>query len=124
MVEPMAKKKHGLDRKALDRIALCGAAVEMDGRLILTIRPKADCSTADFDQMEFDRTVCAAGLKRFIRPCMPSDQPDPTQQISGPPMAGNMGFEAGWVLVEEQSPGIRFRRGVDLFHPDGTIRLP
>jgi hypothetical protein len=65
------------------------------------------------DHMDFDREVCKAGLKRFIRKRMESDGPEDSALID--PGIALFGVDLGeWVLVLEASEGLRFRSGIDI----------
>jgi hypothetical protein len=56
------------------------------------------------DYADLDRAVCAAGVKRFLRPAAPGEWP-----------AG--GKSPAWVLVEELAPGLRIRTGREVCWP-------
>jgi hypothetical protein len=66
----------------------------VEGALVtLAIQPTVNVAHHD----EFDRALCAAGLKRFVRPQHLTDD--------------DLGVGVGAVLVEEIQPGVRARMG-------------
>lgn len=108
-----------MKRTRLDHISrlLFIADVQQYG-LVPAIEPLADWQSAAFDHMDFDRQVCASGLKMFVRPTTISDQPDSerirsglTKQVEGLP---NSAYKEKWIIVIELAPGVRNRLGVDL----------
>lgn len=56
------------------------------------------------DQMDFDRRICGAGLKAFVRPRTAEDWPESLPDAPGPRYAH--------VVVRELSPGIRVKSPV------------
>jgi hypothetical protein len=64
------------------------------------------------DHMEFDRQVCAFGLKSFLRPVMPSDFPK-EWPANWPPRSS--AEKCNHVLVTEASPGVRTRQWLTLY---------
>src|SRR4051812_19498776 len=98
------RRGKGLDAYALTRIATPGGTSSGAYGRVPIVVPRGDVA----DHMQFDRAVCAAGLKKFLRPVTPSDQPDPARALRGgetpPPQ-----FLGSHVLVEELSPGLRTR---------------
>jgi hypothetical protein len=96
-----------------------GIAQLAPGDLVLAVEPREPRG----DHMEFDSAICMAGVKRYLRPIMRSDQPgapgytpvdmktfkpDPSIPVPDARLAGN------FVLVVEQIPGVRWRMGVQL----------
>jgi hypothetical protein len=67
--------------------------------------------------MAFDRSVCALGVKDFIRPTTPADQPDPAQQVSGLPLPPDCRHLSPWLRVREITPGLRVRLEADICFP-------
>ncbi len=82
------------DIKALAAICDFGGMIHIEGDGVPLLLPDGEP-----DQMDFDKAACAAGLKKFLRPMLPSD---------GPVATGNPG--ATHVIVEEMKPGARLRR--------------
>src|SRR5262245_23813137 len=71
-----------MTRPELNDLALFWSApVWIEGERFLVLVPKADWRSARFDHTEFDRAVCAAGLKGFVRPTTPSDNPNPLEAL-------------------------------------------
>jgi len=72
------------------------------------------------DHTEFDRRICASGLKQFLRPVMESDWHfDPARALpnGAPPPEGrdiDNAIRAGHVLVVEEVEGVRVRFAVSL----------
>src|SRR4051812_8356565 len=77
-------------------------------RSTASVVPLGDPDELTDGHMEFDREVCAAGIKDFVRPMLFSDQPRPDFAISGelPP---DFRLESTHVRVREAAPGIRMR---------------
>lgn len=96
----------GLDVDALN--GLCevrqGHVVDGAGLPLLVVRPRDDVWPADV--CEFDRAVCAAGLKRFIRPVASGEWPSEAP-VRCP----------GFILVEEVALGIRWRMEISIHNP-------
>ncbi len=90
------------DKHALDSVCRKVAVMEVDGEQVTWIEPLRKYD----DCMEFDRAVCAAGLKRYARRGMPSDVPD-RPDLKIPEM----------LIVEEIKPGIRGKCQVSGFVP-------
>jgi hypothetical protein len=111
---------------ALNAVALFRTApVLIDGERLFVLMPKGDWRSGRFDHMEFDQAVCAAGLKAFVRPVMPSDQPNPLRRVSGPLIPlDDMRIKAGWLRVTELSPGVRMREEVTIAWNNGEPPLP
>ncbi len=106
--------KESRQKRALNAIAVqSGFTVFIDGESFPLIKPKADYQAADYHFMDFDREVCAAGMKAFVRPWMPSDEMKPEHQISWPPMPLFARQKSDFVLVREITPGMRTRMGVN-----------
>jgi hypothetical protein len=93
------------DMKTLDRISEpLGYGYgdgEFEGEQIPLIRPRDPAVDPD----EFDTTVCAAGLPRFLRPRLPGDLPP-----DDPPESAMT-----HILVSELLPGVQTRVPVE-FH--------
>src|SRR5262245_59502185 len=89
--------------------------VVMDGGLaggpVLLIFPRAEWTEPDRPHEDFDRAVCLAGVKEFIRPRLPSD-------TCGLPDVGVLGQ---WMFVREIRPGVRLRTDVTLALPRETL---
>jgi hypothetical protein len=84
----------GVDAKAVDALALCGGFVRDADQLLVVLRPR-DVLT---DQMDFDREICAAGVKCFIRPILLNENMGPEKQGA-----------TGYMKVTELTPGVRAR---------------
>jgi hypothetical protein len=85
----------GLDIEALNGIAECGGFVLVQGDSVPLVRPL----DADASQLEFDRALCASGLKRFVRAAMRDEWPEVMEM---PRLHDH-------VLVREEVPGVRVR---------------
>ena len=87
-----------LDMDALIAVSNLEGTVTLDGEVLLVIVPSDPCA----DHMALDRTICGAGLTRYVRHVLPSDRPIP-------------GVDFGeFVLVQELSKGLRHRVPVTL----------
>jgi hypothetical protein len=84
--------------------ALAGP-VRVGGELLMALRPKG--GEWPQDVTSWDRRVCAAGVRAFVRPSCPHPWP-----------AGEGGLGGRWTLVEEIRPGLRVRRGIEVCWPD------
>jgi hypothetical protein len=73
--------------------------------LVPVVRPKGNVWPADPNV--FDRAVCAAGVKWYVRPASPAGEGRPT-------VSAGAGRTTDWVLVEEMQPGARCRLGLHL----------
>jgi hypothetical protein len=110
------RSRRGPDKAALDRLAEWRPPVLIEGRRVLVCRPRACTISPDFDHSAFDRAICPAGVRQFIRPVTPSDQPDAELQLPGSPaLPTGLRFETPWVLVTEVAAGVRQRVGVTLY---------
>jgi hypothetical protein len=96
-----------LDTTAFLRIARPGGVANIEGERVPVVLPLEDLE----DHTEFDRQICAAGLKRFLRPLAPSDQPDPAG-VYGPEAPR---FTGSHILVHELTEGVRGRAGIQLW---------
>jgi hypothetical protein len=67
---------------------------DVDGELVPVVCPSGD----HVDSTEFDRLLCLAGCKRFVRRAQTRERPHPL-----PPMS------VEYVLVIEIEPGVRIR---------------
>ena len=74
---------------------------------MLLIFPKAGFREADRPHEDFDRAVCLAGVKEFVRPRLPSDS-------WGLPSGAALGE---FMLVREIKRGVRLRTDVNLALP-------
>jgi hypothetical protein len=84
-----------MDAKAVNAIAECGGFVRDGEQLLIVLRPH----DAMIDQMDFDRQICAAGLKSFIRPILIAENLGP----------GKPDLRGGYMKVTEITPGVRTR---------------
>jgi hypothetical protein len=91
---------------ALDEIAEPCKPVLMNGLPVCVLRPKSSYQLPAEDDMDFDRRICAAGVKDYVRPRFPEDW-----RANGKPLD----VEEAWVLVEELRPGMRTRRPATVF---------
>lgn len=105
----MAVKKRtpldGVDIRALDAFSECGGFVRMGEELVVVVRPRGTCR----NHMAFDRRVCAAGLRRFVRRVLPDDTP-----ADAP---ADCRFRTDWLLVTEAASGVRTRMEVECHWP-------
>lgn len=88
----------GLDPDVLDMTALIAVSrlegtVSLNDETLLVIVPSDPC----MDHMAFDRTICGAGLTRYVRHALPSDRPFPDADFGE------------FILVEQLSKGLRHR---------------
>jgi len=111
-------RKVPYDVHALDEISSCEGTVTVEGRPVPVVLPRADYTGDDFDYMEFDRAICEAGVREFVRPVSPGDQPNPSKQISGPPLPADCRLSCPWILVRELHPGVRARLEMDIIPLD------
>jgi hypothetical protein len=84
-----------LDLDALNAVSVIAGLVKAGSDVLLLVVPVRDC-----DADEFDRILCAAGVKRFLRPALPGDPGAPAPDLPPPDK----------FLVEEVAPGVRTRR--------------
>jgi hypothetical protein len=117
MWEALGEKRWEYDRVGLAMISnLVDVARDLDGEWIPVIEPLR----AYDDHMEFDRAICAAGVKRFMRRTMPSDQPGygtplNPQTMEPDPTIPVPDFQLDeFLVVWELSRDIRARRGVTI----------
>ncbi len=108
---PPSERAYRATVRALSRISDFGGVALVDGVEVPIVLPLAEWD----DPGEFDRAVCAAGLKTFLRPLTAADQPDPSRRIRGGPGDELPRFAGTHILVRELAPGIRTRTGVDFF---------
>lgn len=104
-----------LDLSALANVCRCaGTVTGTCGHEVVLVHPLRDYDS----HMEFDRAVCAAGLKTFIRASMESDYPGfgtavDIKTMKPDPSIAIPKIELGdFVLVSEASTGIRTRVGI------------
>jgi hypothetical protein len=99
---------------ALEACARCLGVIRVGGVPVFAVEPIGPCE----DQMEFDRAVCAAGLKRFIRRPMASDYPREGHAIN--PRTGRRDptipvpdVDLGdWLIVLELAEGVRCKPSI------------
>ena len=91
---------------SLERRLITGCKLLRSRRQKL-IRPR----DPEADQMEFDREICAAGLKAFFRPLTPGEFPAELLK------AGEK-----YLLVEEASRGVRLKRPMAIVWPGDVSR--
>jgi hypothetical protein len=102
------------DFAALEACSRYLGKVRVGGVTVAVVEPIGPCE----DQMVFDKAVCAAGLKRFIRRPMESDYPGHGTPIN--PRTGESDpsipipdIDLGdWLIVLEAAKGIRFKRSL------------
>jgi hypothetical protein len=102
----------GIDPATLDWDALVAVShlvgvLPIDGENLLVIRPKR--SHAEHE--DFDRVICRAGLKRFVRRPMDSDRPGHGTPIDPAMPVPDVDF-GDYVVVEEVTRGVRLRLGI------------
>jgi hypothetical protein len=106
----------GRDWRAICQISALMGVATIEGEKYPVVEPLRRYE----DHAEFDRALCQAGVKAFVRRTMDSDQPGPGPPINpetGEPNPSipppNVRFPSH-VLVQEAGEGIRLRSGVDL----------
>jgi hypothetical protein len=104
-----------VDGQALDRISTFGGIMRVEDEDLPIVLPRAEGD----DHAEFDRRVCAAGLKAFVRPAWESDRArirELADHLDEPAMRTHPSH----VLIRELSPGVRTRLPVQYF-PEGSL---
>jgi hypothetical protein len=98
-----------LDIGALRSVSGLAGGIAVGDEVLLFLVP-----TRDFDAHEdFDRVVCRAGIKRFVRATMESDHPAPGTLLDcGLAVFGSPFGE--YVVIRELSDGVRSRRGIEI----------
>jgi hypothetical protein len=97
-------RSHGINPDSLDGKALNQISELVDWVFIFGMSlPIVEPLRCVEDHMEFDRQICAAGLKRFVRRILPSDLPA---------IAPGVDDHVSHVLVAEHTPGLRSRIGL------------
>jgi hypothetical protein len=109
-----------MDTDALNKLCKFASFIMHEGEHIFRVVP-LDGTPDNF--MNFDRAVCEAGLKEFIRPPMLSDTlPDATIMDTNEPAPQLEVPEGCSILVMEIQPGVRVRLVVMLsVVREGTI---
>ena len=120
MIESAGIDPHTLDPDALIAVSRLEGILPIAGETLLIINPNQSC----MDHMDFDRAICQAGIKQFVRRRLLSDRPgqgtainprtgkpDPT--ISVPDV--DFGTH---VVVRELANGIRTRYSIGLVISD------
>jgi hypothetical protein len=95
------------DVAGLSRLAESGGFALIDGEHVPIAIPREEPD----DAVEFDRRVCACGLRRYLRPMMAADQSQALRVTGGDP-GGPTQFKGTHILVTELRPGVRHRVGV------------
>ena len=88
----------------LTTVATYSGMADVYGEVLPVFIPVGDIP----DQMDFDRTMCECGVRTFARPWHVSDWPQ-NEDVRAKMK------QTSHVVVSEISPGMRSRRGVDLF---------
>jgi hypothetical protein len=106
----------GMERLDLDRLARLSHFVEY-APVLGVVHAVIEPWIAYADHADFDREICLAGLKRFVRPVMPSDRRhdlavDPDSGAWKPSGDDPAILEYESVLVREVEPGFRMRKGL------------
>lgn len=96
------------NEEALSRCACPLGKVRFGDIEVYVVGPLGTCD----DNTEFDRAVCAAGLKRFVRRSMDSDRIGRSSSV--PPEAAAFAAPGDWLIVMEVSPGV---------HCKGSVRI-
>jgi hypothetical protein len=96
----------GLDLTALDGIARFAGWILIQKRRVPFVKP----IDAAQDQMDFDRTLCAAGVTEFVRAAMPGEVPDELAPLA----------EGELLLVQEAMPGLRLKVAISVDFFDVT----
>jgi hypothetical protein len=113
-LEMMAIDPNDLDWRSLTAISSLVGMLAFEGGYLPMLRPKRGYAVHE----DFDRVICAAGIKKFVRPAMDSDRlghetafdpqtgkPDPTIPVPEVIVGSHM-------LVIELEEGLRIRRGI------------
>jgi hypothetical protein len=93
---PSLRRGREFDLDAAQRVSNFLAVIGVEGRPTPLVEPIAACA----DHADFDRELCAAGIKRFVRQRMESDWP--SEVTDGQALPGHL-------LVTEKTPGVRTR---------------
>jgi hypothetical protein len=101
-----------LDIPALARISRLAGVVQSGGEILLVIEPARPFD----DHMEFDRVICAAGVKAFVRRTMESDQPGSGTPLDPSVPVPDYRFPEH-LVVREATPGMRHKSGIELEGP-------
>jgi hypothetical protein len=112
-VEQVLRDYEWLDLKAIDRSSRFLRFIVMkqieplvvDGEMLPLYEPLKQPERHE----DFDRAMCQAGLKKFIRPEMPSDYP-----IAEEAKKVLQADVVACVLVVQLAPGVRARRGINV----------
>lgn len=104
-----------LDTDTLDEISNVGCETVFvpDFGDLPIVSPKDCVDESLFDPIDFDRRICKAGVKTFIRRVFCNDTPDDTPQ--------EVRFDTEWLIIKEFAPGIRTRIGVTLIRHRYTL---
>lgn len=103
-----------LDGVALEAISRLVGVIDSEAERILIISPTREWD----DHSEFDQAICAAGLKVFIRPTMPSDHPGHGVPLD--PAVPIPAIDLGDVIVvRELKKGLRVRQPITIRCEDG-----
>jgi hypothetical protein len=91
--------------------------VYSDGEYLLYLVPRRPWR----DHMEFDRAICEAGLKDFLRPVMASDYPNPARRR--PPCLAGVPFpeipaRINTLRIREIAAGVRAREFLTVVFPN------
>jgi hypothetical protein len=97
------------DPHALVSSCRCLARILIGQVEVIAVEPWAACD----DHMEFDRQVCQAGLKRFIRRVMKSDLPGEGEPVPLDRKIPILDIKPGdWLIVFEITEKVRVKRSV------------
>jgi hypothetical protein len=108
-----------LDYGALAAISDLLGLVDLDGEPLPLVEPLRPYD----DHTDFDRAVCKAGIKAFVRRTMESDQPghgtplDPLTHLPDPTIPIPEDRFPDHVIVREACEGMRWKFGIQLEAP-------
>jgi hypothetical protein len=95
------------DYEALDACCRPLALIRVGDVPVPVVEPLAPCE----DNMDFDRAVCAAGVKRFVRRSMPSDAPGSGRPLD-PTIPVPQVNPGDWLIVLEIQEGLRVKQTI------------
>jgi hypothetical protein len=97
-----------IDFAALGRISQCEGLVKGPDGPALLVSPHEPPQ----DSSGFDRAICAAGIKRFVRRCVASDKPGIGKPLIPSTPIPNIPLPE-FLFVEEVTRGVRVKTGFD-----------
>jgi hypothetical protein len=113
-LEVMGIDPSHLDWGSLTAISSLVGMLAFEGGYVPMLRPKRRHAVHE----DFDRMICAAGIKKFVRPAMDSDRPgrgtafNPQTGKPDPMVPVPEVIVGSHMLVIELEEGLRIRRGI------------